>query len=199
MNNRKNKIIVMIISLVIALAISEVDSSYFQSDSSGPVFKGSYLSTAHVPSNQPVYISITSKVYVYDSDRVDTVIACYKISSTTSWQNTTMNWVQHMDNDSYAGFDYYSANLANFTMIFNTEPTQYYIDIKYYANDTLDNWNESEIFNYAVAYSSDGNPLDYGFDFASLIVPFDIMLPLVLIVSCIIVSVILVRKHQKQL
>lgn len=126
------------------------------SDSSGPVFRGvGNMYADLVPTNQPVNCSFAPSVVVQDNDGVDSVIACYKNQSTTTWLNSTMVWVRHIDEGEDAGFEQYAANLANFTMDRNHWLVIW--NIRYYANDTFDNWVESATMNYSFRYFYEEN------------------------------------------
>ncbi len=119
------------------------------------------------------------RVYVYDPDGVDSVIACHKNHTVTSWSNTTMRFT----GQNQKGFDIYRANLGNYTL--DRDHASALWSVKYYANDSRGNWNVSGIANYSIAY------------FYSESSPLDIVLPVVILVTVVLVLIVAVITKRK--
>ncbi len=96
-----------------------------------------------VPSTEPVNLTLELRVGVTDQDGVSTVIGSYKNSSSSEWNNVSMNRDAFTsDPDDFVGWP------LNFTM---SEPSFLVIfDIKFYANDSLNNWNVSGVHQVSI-------------------------------------------------
>ena len=156
--------------------------------SDAPVFMGVMNFYADlVPTSQPVNCTLNTFAFVYDEDGVDTVIASYKNRSTTIWRNATMTWMRHIDEGEEAGFELYSANLTTFTMDRNHSAVIW--NIKFFANDTLGNWAESNTVNYSINYLYDWNTYtQYQFPVVETI------LLLTLGISGLLAMIVIIRK-----
>lgn len=166
--------------LILSFSIWTPISAYALSDSSGPIFDGvaGYFADL-VPTDQPVNWSMNAQVFVYDPDGVDSVIACHKNHTVTSWSNTTMRFT----GQNQKGFDIYRTNLGNYTL--DREHTSALWSVKYYANDSLGNWNVSGIANYSIAY------------FYSESSSLDILLPVIILIIVAFVLIVAVTIKMK--
>ena len=107
-------------------------------DSEGPTFTFTMPNFADlIPSKEPISLSLELAVRVTDPDGVDTVIGSYSNRSESLWQNITL----HQDWASGKS-DYYKGHACDFTL--DETHNGVIWDIKFYANDTLGNWNVSE-------------------------------------------------------
>ncbi|MDH4212508.1 MAG: hypothetical protein OEV85_01190 [Candidatus Thorarchaeota archaeon] len=96
-----------------------------------------------IPGTEPVNLILELRVGVSDPDGVSKVIGSYKNNSISEWTNVTMSL-----DDSTSNPDDYVAWPHNYTM---TEPSFVVIwDIKFYANDSLNNWNVSSVHQLSI-------------------------------------------------
>lgn len=111
---------------------------HFLADFEGPTFTFEMPNFADlVPSTGSVNLSLDLAVTVTDPDGVDTVIGSYSNRSESIWKNVTL----HQDWTSDTS-DYYKGHACDFTI--DEKHNGVIWDIKFYANDTLGNWNVSE-------------------------------------------------------
>ena len=154
----------LIILLTSALSIAVGDISIHQqtpqsnslvSHSTGPSFDIIMPDFGDlVPGIDPVNLTLELCVRVTDPDGVSMVIGSYKNHSMSEWTNVSMNL--HTNTSSP---DVYMVRPLNYTM---SEPSFVVIwDIKFYANDSLDNWNVSSVHQLSIARSG-------GFDTTSI-------------------------------
>lgn len=162
MGECKTNFIAILLVLMLVYASSRADSTSVPSESSGPVFEGiGNLFVDLIPTNQPINLTFTPSVYVFDSDGVDTVIACYRNQSpiwingnlsykTSIWKNASLNWIRHIDDGIYEGYEYYGAYVSNYILDRNHGLVIW--NMIFFANDTLGNWNRSIMSNISVCY-----------------------------------------------
>jgi hypothetical protein len=118
----------------------KTDRTFVLSDSTGPEFLHIGARFADlVPSNDPVNVTLGLSVVVRDPDGIDTVIGRYKNRSESIWKRVIMDLYGDVGNNTYV----YFAEPLNFTL--DIEHRLGLWDVKYYANDTLGNWNYSEL------------------------------------------------------
>ncbi len=119
-------------------------SCFTPSDSSGPEFLD--VTSQFYDSHQdmaPVSDHLFLHVTVYDEDGIDTVIGSYSEVESDTWNNITMQFAQgHGD-----GQLEYNTTGPSYTLDLSNRTKQY--NVQYYANDTLGNWNASEIVLYS--------------------------------------------------
>ncbi len=147
---RQALICVLVISLLVAVmtnracinAIHLQEKAFLPSDLEGPAFQFAMPEFADlVPSTGVMNLSLNLAVRVSDPDGVDTVIGGYKNSSESTWRNVTL----HHDSDAY-----WLGHATNYTL---DEYGWVIWDIRFYANDSLGNWNASAITFFSVARS----------------------------------------------
>jgi hypothetical protein len=131
------------------------DCAFVLSDSTGPEFLdvGDAFADS-IPSADPLNMTLRFSVLVRDPDGIDTVIGSYKNRSESIWKNVTMDIYSDRGNNTYR----YFTEPLNFTL--DIEHTLAVWDLKFYANDTLGNWNYSELgstsYNmFAIEYQPD--------------------------------------------
>ena len=107
-------------------------------NSEGPTFTFMMPNFADlIPGTEPVDVSLDLTVKVTDPDGVDTVIGSYSNRSESIWKNVTLH------KDLISGIsNSYKGHACDYTL--NKEHYGVIWDIKFYANDTLGNWNVSE-------------------------------------------------------
>jgi hypothetical protein len=116
------------------------DYPFTLSDTTGPEFLDvGNRSGDYFPSTDPVNATLDLLVLVRDPDGIDTVIGSYKNRSESIWKNVTMEVYGDLGNNTVL----YSAKPLNFTLDKEHRLEVWYV--KYYANDTLGNWNVSEL------------------------------------------------------
>jgi hypothetical protein len=151
---RQALICVFTISLLIAAMTSHAcintihlqEKAFLPCDLEGPTFQFSMPEFADlVPGTGAVNLSLNLDVRVSDPDGVDTVIGGYKNRSESIWRNVTL----HHDPDAYWP-DQYSGHAINYTL---DERGWVIWDIRFYANDSLGNWNASDITFFSIARS----------------------------------------------
>ncbi len=120
-------------------------------DTNGPEFDVPFgnLSVDYPPESGPVNISLTLRVEVTDPDDVDTVIGSYRLDEETEWLNKTLSYTPR---EEYPNL--YSTFVMNYTLGPGNWGVVFYF--KFYANDTLDNWNSSSVYFYS--FSGGGMP-----------------------------------------
>ncbi len=147
---RQALICVLVISLLVAVmtnracidAIHLQEKAFLPCDLEGPAFQFAMPEFADlVPSTGVMNLSLNLAVRVSDPDGVDTVIGGYKNSSESTWRNVTL----HHDSDAY-----WLGHATNYTL---DEYGWVIWDIRFYANDSLGNWNASAITFFSVARS----------------------------------------------
>ncbi|MBS3795875.1 MAG: hypothetical protein KGY80_13305 [Candidatus Thorarchaeota archaeon] len=119
-------------------------SSIRPQNAEGPVFYGVgnlYSDTTCL--EHPINVTLDLFVDVFDPDGIDAVIGSYRNSSGGQWSNITMTFTSHHEAPLS---DFYTADGPNFTL--DPEHSLIVWDIKYYANDTLGNWNVSQTVQY---------------------------------------------------
>ena len=79
-----------------------------------------------------------------DSDGIDTVLMRYRYNGTDKWLNGTA-WL--LSGDEYDGTYVY-----NFTWPLPDSHILYLLDLKFFANDTFGNWNETHIAQLSYNY-----------------------------------------------
>jgi len=122
------------------------EKAFLLGDLEGPVFQFEMPEFADlVPGTGAVNLSLNLAVSVSDPDGVDTVIGGYKNRSESTWRNVTL----HHDPDAYWP-DLYLGHATNYTL---DEHGWVIWDIRFYANDSLGNWNASDITFFSVARS----------------------------------------------
>ena len=120
-------------------------STFHVCQSSGPSFDLTLMPGFGdlVPGTEPVNLTLELRVGVTDPDGVSSVIGSYKNNSSSEWNNITMK-----QDTSTGDPDDFVAWPINYTM---NEPSFVVIwDIKFYANDSLDNWNISNVHQISI-------------------------------------------------
>lgn len=149
----KANIIIPLMLLLLLLTLNTEQSKgkptyvepFIVSDNSGPDFDLSLLPdfVDLIPSSEPVIFSLELRVGVSDPDHVDTVIGSYSNNS-ENWVNITLNY-----DESTSYPDDYAAQALNYTV-----PGGYSVTIwnmRFFANDSLGNWNVSQLKTVSVA------------------------------------------------
>ncbi len=154
----KEKIIttLMLILLLFTLITQQSNSKstnverFIISDDSGPVFDLTRLPdfVDLIPGSEPVIFSFELRVGVSDPDNVDTVIGSYSNNS-ENWVNITLNY-----DESTSYPDDYAAHALNYTILGGYSVTIW--NMRFFANDSLGNWNVSQIKTVSVARSHFG-------------------------------------------
>lgn len=151
---RQVLVYVLAISLLVAAMTNRVcintihlqEKAFLPCDLEGPAFQFSMPENADlVPGTGAVNLSLDLAVRVSDPDGVDTVIGGYKNRSESTWRNVTL----HHGPDAYWP-DEYIGHAINFTLDEHGWVTW---DIRFYANDSLGNWNASDITFFSIARS----------------------------------------------
>ncbi|MHA1908714.1 MAG: hypothetical protein ACW98Y_15550 [Candidatus Thorarchaeota archaeon] len=114
---------------------------YLLSDDQGPEFKdlGNFYADFLTNDTNEARIHLHLFVTVRDSDGIDTVIGSYKDINGTIWRNVTLTLYGTLNDD----WMYYVGDGENVTL--NLEKRIKIWNVKYYANDTLGNWNVSDV------------------------------------------------------
>ncbi len=109
----------------------------YLADSSGPTLTPMMPEFIDlVPGNGPVNVSLELRVNATDSDGVEVVIGSYSNRSESTWTNVTMILDPlYEDPNVYLG-------IVNYTL--DDEHRGVYWNIRFFASDTLGNWNVSE-------------------------------------------------------
>ncbi len=149
----KLKIIItmMLLLLLLTLNSEQVKSKsiyvepFTVSDDSGPVFDLTRLPdfVDLIPGSEPVIFSLELRVGVSDPDHVDTVIGSYSNNS-ENWVNITLNY-----DESTSYPDDYAAHALNCTIPGGYSVTSW--NMRFFANDSLGNWNVSQLKTVSVA------------------------------------------------
>lgn len=141
------------------MTIESSPSSSFQvCQTSGPSFDLTSMPgfVDLIPGSEPVTLTLELRVEVTDPDGVSVVIGSYKNESSSDWTNVTML------EDLSGSPDDYVAKPLNYTMV----GTNWLViwDVIFYANDSLGNWNTSDMHKMSVCrqgYSTTpNNPID---------------------------------------
>jgi hypothetical protein len=154
------------------------DSISLAQQSSGPSFDLTRMPgfADLIPGAEPVTLTLELRVGVTDPDGVSTVIGSYKNNSSNTWTNVSMNQDATASNQ-----DVYVARPFNYTM---SEPSFVVVwDIKFYANDTLDNWNMSKMIQFSVCRQG---PANYTNVLAEFLVPVAVTIIVVVLILPII-------------
>jgi hypothetical protein len=97
-------------------------------------------------------------VYVWDEADVDLAIGCFKRSNETQWSNVSMTFVGYSQHDSNLHF--FDANATECTLS-PSHPLEVW-NIRFYAHDSLDRWNVSDVINGSINALYDLDPTDTG-------------------------------------
>ena len=120
-------------------------STFHVCQSSGPSFDLTLMPGFGdlVPGTEPVNLTLELRVGVTDPDGVSAVIGSYKNNSSSEWNNITMSRdASTSDPDDFVAWPInYTMNEPSFVVIW---------DIKFYANDSLDNWNISSLHQISI-------------------------------------------------
>jgi hypothetical protein len=110
-----------------------------------------------VPGTEPVNLTLELRVGVTDPEGVSVVIGSYKNYSSSEWTNVSMSRDASTSNP-----DDFVAWPLNYMI---TEPSFVFMwDIKFHANDTLGNWNTSELRQISICrQGSTGTTTDFPF------------------------------------
>lgn len=181
----KLKIIITMILLLLLLTSntehSKIKSTYAEPyticDTSGPDFDLSLLPdfVDLIPGSEPVIFSLELRVGVSDPDNVDTVIGSYSNSS-ENWVNVTLNYDESSSNPND-----YAAQSLNYTIPGGTTSLTIW-NIKYFANDSLGNWNVSQITTMSVSRQHFGTTPTNGNAVVGLLIGAIIMIPIVIVI-----------------
>ena len=130
----------------VGMTIESSPSSSFQvCQTSGPSFDLTSMPgfVDLVPGSEPVTLTLELRVGVTDPDEVSVVIGSYKNESSSEWTNVTM-----LEDISSGIPDDYVAEPLNYTMV----GTNWIViwDVIFYANDSLGNWNTSDLHKMSV-------------------------------------------------
>jgi hypothetical protein len=121
-------------------SISDI-KKYIPSDDQGPEFRdigNSFHDLLPNETNQ-ANVQLRLSVSLRDFDGVDTVIGSFKDINGTVWSNVTLG-LYGTQNDNWL---YYTGRGENVTL--GPEMRLKVWNVKYYANDSLGNWNVSEV------------------------------------------------------
>ncbi len=127
------------------------------SDDKGPDFRGVGDTYADALQNSDVtHITLSFYVTVYDSDGISSVIGSYNEQNGTEWSNCTLDLYHVYE----SGWRSYVGNGTNFTLT-----AEYRIkiwDVKYYACDSMGNWNATDVvkYSYNLLPPPQGNPFE---------------------------------------
>ncbi|MBN2228354.1 MAG: hypothetical protein JW779_02100 [Candidatus Thorarchaeota archaeon] len=120
-------------------------STFHVCQSSGPSFDLTLMPefVDLVPNSGPVNLTLELRVEVTDPDGVSFVVGSYKNSSSSKWNNITMKRdMSTGDPDDFVAWPLnYTMNEPSFVVIW---------DIKFFANDSLDNWNISNVHQISI-------------------------------------------------
>ena len=124
---------------------SSPSSSFHVCQTSGPTFDLTLMPgfVDLIPGSEPVTLILELRVEVTDPDGVSVVIGSYKNESSSEWTNVTM-----LEDLSTGIPDDYVAEPLNYTMV----GTNWLViwDVIFYANDSLGNWNTSDLHKMSV-------------------------------------------------
>jgi hypothetical protein len=141
-------IIVVLLSLLSSIggtADCNQLSTFHVCQSSGPSFDLTLMPGFGdlVPGTEPVNLTLELRVGVTDPDGVSLVIGSYKNNSSSEWNNITMKRDTSTGNpDDFVAWPLnYIMNEPSFVVIW---------DIKFYANDSLDNWSISNLHQISI-------------------------------------------------
>ncbi|MFW9849246.1 MAG: hypothetical protein ACFFF4_08895 [Candidatus Thorarchaeota archaeon] len=117
------------------------DKEYILSDDQGPEFDGigDFFADLLPNDTHQGRAQLNLFVSVYDTDGIDTVIGSYKDINGTVWSNVTLSLYGAHDD----GWMFYSGRGENVTL--GPEMRIKIWNVKYYANDSLGNWNVSDV------------------------------------------------------
>lgn len=178
---------------------SKIKSTYAEpftiSDNSGPDFDLTLLPdfVDLIPGSTPIIFSLELRVGVSDPDNVDTVIGSYSNSS-ENWVNITLNYDESTTNPSD-----YAAQALNYTIPGGTSLTIW--NLKFSANDSLGNWNVSQIKTMSVSRQNIGTTPTNGNVVVGLLIGAIVMIPIAIIITWYIKSkrskhsIVIVNSH----
>ena len=116
---------------------------YIPSDDQGPEFKdlADHFRDLLPASEKENYANTQLQLFVpvRNSDGIDTVIGSYKDINGTTWTNVMLTLSAELEN----GWKSYAGGGENVTL--TPEMRLKIWNVKYYANDTLGNWNVSDV------------------------------------------------------
>jgi hypothetical protein len=114
------------------------------SDNQGPIFRGIGDTYADALQDSDIeYFSLSFSIYVSDEDGIGIVIGSYKEQNRSYWNNITLG-LNHEFEDGWKNYIGYG---PNFTL--TSEYRTRVWDVKYYACDSLGNWNASSEMKYS--------------------------------------------------
>ena len=130
----------------VEMTIESSPSSSFQvCQTSGPSFDLTAMPgfVDLIPGSEPVTLTLELRVGVTDPDGVSVVIGSYENESSSEWTNVTM-----LKDLSSGNPNDYVAEPLNYTMV----GTNWLViwDMIFYANDSLGNWNTSDMHQMSV-------------------------------------------------
>ena len=114
------------------------------SDEKGPEFRDvTDVFIDAIPESDINHFTLELYVLVFDVDGISTVIGSYREQNETEWNNSTLtlNHVFETDWQSYIG------NATDFTLS-REYPTRVW-EVRYYACDSMGNWNSTDIVQYS--------------------------------------------------
>ncbi len=114
---------------------------YLPSDDEGPEFKDltDHFRDLLPDSENSANTQLQLFAVIRDSDGIDTVIGSYKDINGTTWTNVTLTLSKVFDD----GWRSYAGDGENVTL--TPEMRLKIWNVKYYANDSLGNWNVSDV------------------------------------------------------
>jgi len=122
-------------------------------DTNGPEFDVPFgnLSIDLPPESGPMNISLKLRGEVTDPDGVDTVIGSYRLDEEIEWHNKTL---------SYTPTETYPNLYSSFVMNYSLGPGNWGVKwyFKFYANDTLGNWNSSSVYFHSISGGGMASP-----------------------------------------
>ena len=150
----------------VGMTIESSPSSSFQvCQTSGPLFDLTSMPgfVDLVPGSEPVTLILELRVEVTDPDGVSVVIGSYKNESSSEWTNVTM-----LEDLSSGNPDDYVAEPLNYTMVGTNWLVIWYVI--FYANDSLGNWNTSDMHMMSVCRQGYSTTPNNTIDIAALTV-----------------------------
>lgn len=120
-------------------------NEFVLSDDQGPEFRnlGNFYADFLGNDTNEVLARLHLIVSVHDADGIDTVIGSYKDINGTTWSNVTLPLTKIYDD----GWRSYSGRGENVTL--TSEMRLKIWNVKYYANDSLGNWNVTDVQRYS--------------------------------------------------
>jgi len=133
--------IILLGVIVLTVAAAGAPQVYILSSSDGPTF--SYYGDFYVDWVTSPVVSVFLEVTVKDADGVQTVIGSISNISGLEWHNVTMSASGTIQDRYYGG---YNVSVPE-------DGHTYEFHVKYYASDTLGNWNTSNTTHYYISRS----------------------------------------------